>query len=276
MTDIRMDSLVNDTVGEVADEYHEVATSAEKFAFLPRGIEYQKEGIDNLDEFLDWASEKFEKAQRNPREGIGDSDHPGRPANQILMFICMANALKSELKMWTQLKNEEWESAWNSLVDAQEWSSSAKSADPISRFCSVTKYKEKLESHERFLFPPHQYVSPGMVVNLYECSICGEEYNSCPHLEGMAYNGVFCNRVIRDIEITEVSFVDEPHDKKARVRGHYVDEGFRNQMTWEVEDRDSDDDEELVGETPDYIDDEEVEDYLRIEATVMTADGVEE
>jgi hypothetical protein len=185
----------------------------------------------------------------------------------------MARALRSELQMWIRLKNEEWESAWDSLIDAQEWASSAKSADQISRFCGVDEYKEKLSNHEKFLFPPHQYVSPGMVVNSYECSICGEEYDSCPHLEGVAYNGVFCNRVLRDIEFTEVSLVDEPHDKRARVRGHYVDDGFRNQMTWEVnEDKEQD----PVGEIPDYIDDEEVNDFLQIEATVMAANDVDE
>lgn len=272
MTDVPTEPLLNENVVEVAEEYHEVATDAERFAFLPRGIKYQKDGIDDLDEFVEWARGKLKTAQRNPKNGIKDSDPPGRPANQILMFICMAKALRSELLMWVQLKNKEWESAWDSLVDAQDWVDSAISADSISKLCGVDGYEEKLTSHERFLFPPHQYMSPGMVVNSYECSICGEEYDSCPHLEGIAYNGVFCNRVLRDIELTEVSSVDEPHDKKARIRGHYIEDGFRNQMTWEVnEDKKAD----PVAETPDYIDDKEVDDFLQVEATVMTADDVE-
>jgi hypothetical protein len=53
MTDIPTKPLLNETVVNVAEEYHEVVTDAERFAFLPRGMEYQRDGVNNLDEFIE-------------------------------------------------------------------------------------------------------------------------------------------------------------------------------------------------------------------------------
>lgn len=264
MSESPEDALVHSLVEEVADNYHEIVNDAERFAFLPRSIEYQRDAIGSLSDFID-------EAEEIKRDLQIDEEIPGRAANQVLALICMAKAIRYELRMWVRLKEENWESAWTDFVDAQEYASSAIAADPIAHYCNVKKYQEKLRSIESFVFPPQQFVSPGMIVNTYECSICGDDYDTCPHLQGIAYNGVFCSRILRDIEATEVSFVDDPKDKKARVRGHQVEDGFRNQMTWEIEE-DLEGSEQLVGETPDHVDDDEVEDFLRIEATVMTAD----
>ncbi|QRG24097.1 CxxC motif protein [Halorubrum virus Humcor2] len=264
MSESPEDALVHSLVEEVVDSYHETVTDTERFAFLPRGIEYQREAIRSLSDFIDYAEEIKRDLQI-------DEEIPGRAANQVLALICMAKAVRHELRMWIRLKEENWESAWTDLVDAQEYASSAIAADSIARYCNVKTYQEKLGSIESSIFPPQQFVSPGLIVNTYECSICGEDYDTCPHLQGIAYNGVICSRILRDIEAREVSFVDDPRDKKARVRGHHVEDGFRNQMTWEIEE-DTEGSEHLVDETPDHVDDDEVEDFLRIEAAVMTAD----
>lgn len=264
MSESPEDALVHSSVVDVADDYHEVVTDAERFSFLPRGIEYQRDSIESLSNFIDDAEETKRDLQL-------DEEIPGRAANQVLALICMAKAIRYELRMWIELKEENWESAWADFVDAQEYASSAIAADPIAHYCNVKNYQEKLSSIEEFIFPPHQFVSPGMIVNMYECSICGNDYDTCPHLQGIAYNGVFCNRILRDIEATEVSFVDDPKDKKARVRGRHVEDGFRDQMTWEIKQREPEDSNPLVDNPPEYVDEDELEDFLRIEATVMTA-----
>jgi hypothetical protein len=64
------------------------------------------------------------------------------------------------------------------------------------------------------------------------CSICGQSYKKCPHIVGRAYMGRECHRIIGDVEILEVSLVDSPANKMARVIGFNDNEAFRGWMTW--------------------------------------------
>jgi len=94
---------MNETVEEFLEEYTETVQSCERFTFLPRGIEYQKEAIKDLTELL-------EKSGQIRIEVIKQDDEEA--ANQILVLRCMINALRYELKMWIDLKEEAWEKAW--------------------------------------------------------------------------------------------------------------------------------------------------------------------
>ncbi len=70
--------------------------------------------------------------------------------------------------------------------------------------------------------------SPGMLIRTAECSICGKDYEDCLHVKGRPYMGQFCARVIKDVEFTEVSFVDDPADKRCYITSYSDDGG----TTW--------------------------------------------
>jgi len=59
-------------------------------------------------------------------------------------------------------------------------------------------------------------ISPGMTVR-FECSICGKDPVICEHIPGKTYDGKVALMVAKDIQIDEVSIVDEPMQKETYV-----------------------------------------------------------
>lgn len=246
---------MNKTLEEFVKEYTETVHSCEKFCFLPRGVDYQKESIKDLSELL-------EKSAQIRIEMIEQADEAA--ANQVLTLRCMINALRYELKMWIDLKEEDWGMAWNALVDAQDSARSAKSAHEIAVQCNVKNYLGKLDMIEKFVFPPQTFNSPGLYVENFLCSICGEDYSDCTHIAGEPYWGFFCQRVVDGILGTrEVSIVENPEDKKARVTEHITDDGMiRNQLTWNKREMNEDEKENY---------DDQSDEGFTIRGIVMTA-----
>lgn len=250
---------MNEIVEEFVEEYAETVQTCEKFTFLPRGIEYQKEAIQDLSNLL-------EKSAKIRIELIEQEDEEA--ANQVLALRCMINALRFELKMWIDLKQEAWGKAWNALVDAQDSARSARSAHEIAVQFNVKNYLGKLEMVEKFVFPPQTFNSPGLYVENFLCSICGEDYSECDHIAGEPYWGFFCQRVVDGVLGTrEVSIVDNPEDKKARVTEHITDDGMiRDQLTWKKREMDEEEQEKYADRSGD--------DFI-IRGIVMTPDDTE-
>lgn len=250
---------MNEIVEDFVEEYTETVQSCEKFTFLPRGKEYQKEAIKDLSDLLEKSAQiRIEVIEQGEEEA----------ANQVLALRCMINALRYELKMWVDLKKEAWGTAWNALVDAQDSARSARSAHEITIQCNVKNYLNKLEVIEKFVFPPQTFNSPGLYVENFLCSICGEDYSECEHIAGEAYWGFFCQRVVDGVLGTrEVSIVDNPEDKKARVTEHITDDGMiRDQLTWKKREMDEEEQERYQ--------DRSDEDFI-IRGIVMTPDDTE-
>src|SRR5215216_1029710 len=79
------------------------------------------------------------------------------------------------------------------------------------------------------------FMSAGVVIKSSKCSICDALYEDCEHIKGKVYMGRFCGRMITDVaEIKEVSVVEDPADKRARVL--VIGDGTteRDYMTWRV------------------------------------------
>ena len=96
-------------------------------------------------------------------------------------------------------------------------------------------YASRLEPLEGLLFPPQIFMSAGVVIKSSKCSICDALYEDCEHFKGKVYMGRFCARMITDVaEIKEVSVVEDPADKRARVL--VIGDGTteRDYMTWRV------------------------------------------
>jgi hypothetical protein len=246
---------MNDTVEDFVETYTEVVESCERYAFLPRSIEFQRESIKNLTELFEESAQIREDVIRE-----GDED----AANQVLALRCMINALRYELKMWIDLKEENWDVAWNSMVDAQEFAKTARSAHDIAEQCNATNYLHKLEAIEEVIFPPQMFNSPALLVDRFTCSICRENYRECDHIAGQPYWGYFCQRVVDEIAGTrEVSIVDNPEDKKARITEFITDDDtIRDRLTWEETELDDDEKEQYA---------EQSDDGLIIRGIVMTA-----
>lgn len=197
---------------------------------MARAIELQRDAIERLSTFEKVLVEHKRDAQTRAAEG---------EANQLLALTTMLNVLRSELAMFVALMEDRAGAAWDHLVVAQNDVGAAVRAHPGAS--GFEPYSERLLLHERNLFPPQLFLSPGMTVGYSECSICSSPYGECVHVAGRAYMGEFCARVITEVSrLEEVSLVEHPKDKRRRIIAITDEDGVkRDFLTWRPEDEET-------------------------------------
>jgi len=192
---------------ELIREYNEVIDEAQKKTFFTVGIELQKEEIDNLQTYIDKLSvQRKEFAEKNN----------GNEANLIYCFERLAMIIQSELKMLVSLKEDEMAQAWDILVDCQVHLGTVIRNYPFESD-HLEHYLNRLHSYEKTLFPKMIFNSYGGFVKQSHCSICKSDYGDCDHIKGKLYNGEMCTRNITEVELEEISVVENPANKHCRV-----------------------------------------------------------
>ncbi|WP_034257683.1 HK97 family phage prohead protease [Altibacter lentus] len=188
-------------------EFNEVASRVQKKAFITIGIEIQKDEIDNLISYRQELSQLKEDFKKRKLE------------NEANLVYCIDNsllALQYELQMLVNIKEDKMSEAWGNLVNAQVIYGTVVRNYPFE-LESETGYLERLANYEKLLFPNLFFQSAGGIIKKSHCSICNEKYGKCNHLKGRLYNGEMCCRVITEMELEEVSLVDNPANKHCRV-----------------------------------------------------------
>ena len=215
---------MNDQLPPFVQRFNDLIKECEIYISIARAHELQIEAINRLEIMQNEIEE-----EKNSAIARDEDDY----ANLLLGCSCVATALSAELKMWVLLKREQPEEAWDQLVAAQMASVDAVRAH--EGFEHLEHHNKRLEAIEHLVFPPQVFISSGMIVRKQECSICGEEYEDCPHLVSKPYMGQFCYIIARDIELDHASIVEDPADKRCRVMNFSSDGITRNKMTWRVE-----------------------------------------
>ena len=180
-----------------------------RLCYVVRGKEFQQDGAKELSRLKKQAGELKSKA-------VEEQDNDS--ANMMLSCETFIDSVIHELLMWIAFKDDDPNSAWDHLISSQNCARiSLRAHDwPLARAAETRA--EKLHLIERIVFPPQSFLSTGMTVERTDCSICGTEYGECEHVVGRAYMGEMCCRIIRDIaELSDVSFVETPSDKRCRV-----------------------------------------------------------
>lgn len=203
---VKMDEEVVRLLHGIVD----IRENVEKVSNYPWNLEDKQKVVNQLSEFLEVANQ-FKQRVRGRSPVIS--------ANRILALECIATCWLEELEMWIDLKNEEYDEAWDHLITAQDFAESVAGAD--RRFAEkfhMKSYQKRLNVIEKIVFPQQVFVSPGMTIGSSKCSICGENYQDCDHIQGLAYNGEFCKVIMEEIRSADhLAIVDEPEDKRARV-----------------------------------------------------------
>lgn len=77
-------------------------------------------------------------------------------------------------------------------------------------------------------------LSPEMKIGWYQCTICLQNYENCPHDVGKNYSEKPCQLMPRDTEVITQSVVSMPKDPKARVTDLLIIEkkGSQTMFTW--------------------------------------------
>ncbi|MBB4593604.1 YecA family protein [Xanthomonas cannabis] len=113
---------------------------------------------------------------------------------------------------WRLITQSKCSDSWYSLQDCfdllrliKRWSSIA-----------VDSFESRLSQLES-AYPYKIFFSKGLVVEYFECSICGQDMDAviCPHRRGHLYRGVIARAIARgEMQLDHISAVDHPHDKR--------------------------------------------------------------
>lgn len=138
-------------------------------------------------------------------------------ANKLFCYQTIIDTLSNELQMWVALKDNKPDLAWTCLVEAQMAASHALSVHSVALDLNLERHLDRLDELEKRLFPPQIFSSVGTVIKHSYCSICKADYGDCNHIKGRVYKGEMCTRVIDDVELREISIVNEPASKHCRM-----------------------------------------------------------
>lgn len=153
-------------------------------------------------------------------------------ANKWLSIEYLGSSIKHGLLMFISLKENDPESAWNSLVSAQNYVNYCNSAYQLQNTRIQRRYANYFYMIENILFPPQEFLSPEMIIVESICTICERQITTCDHIRGEAYMGKMCfEKHTKIAKVCEISIVDVPADKRCRITHNY-DETIRiNTMT---------------------------------------------
>lgn len=188
-------------------EYNEIAAITQRKSFISIGIEIQKDEINFLEKYR---NELLELKKGFASKGL---------ENEANLVFCIENSLRVlqyELEMLVDIKEDRMSQAWGDLVNAQVIFGNVVRNYPFnSQF--LNGYMERLSLYEKLLFPELYFQSVGGIIKKSKCSICNEDYKICDHIKGRLYMGEMCCRIITEIDLEEVSFVENPANKHCRV-----------------------------------------------------------
>nr|GFC50839.1 hypothetical protein [Tanacetum cinerariifolium] len=189
------------------NEFNEMASISQRKAFITVGIEIQKEEIKVLKEYR-------EDLHALKKEFIKLESEIG--ANIVFCVESSLLAIQYELQMLVDIKEDKMGNAWDNLVDAQVVYGNVIKNSPIESLSNYG-YLDRLAQYEKLLFPNFYFQSVGGIIKKSHCSICNESFSRCEHIKGRLYMGELCCRVITEMDLEEVSFVDNPANKHCRI-----------------------------------------------------------
>lgn len=179
-----------------------------RFTYIVRGTEVQKNALQTLSDTLNHTKITKEYFIEQQNEHI---------ANTLLSYEILLDCLAKDIRVGLYIKNGEPSSAWNELVLAQKGLEALKRINFLKRDY-INDFQYRLYYLEKTLFPEQTFMSVGFITEDSECSICGELYDNCEHIKGLAYMGNLCFEIMKKCkELQEVSVVDIPADKRCRV-----------------------------------------------------------
>jgi len=211
-------------IPEFVQRFNQVIEDCEHLCSIARDSDLQRDASGKLEREIAEVIEEKNHAIKDGNENY---------ANCLLGCEYAARAILAELRMWLLLKREEPEAAWDQLINAQHALCAAMRAHV--GFSHLVEPLKRLSIIEDVVFPPQIFSSAGLIAGALRCSVCGEDYEECPHLAGKPYMGRFCAMIAENIELDHVAIVDRPADKRCRTVSFETNGGVRNRMTWRLE-----------------------------------------
>jgi hypothetical protein len=136
--------------------------------------------------------------------------------NDLFVLDRYVDFLSVDGDLWDKIVNQQFSSSWSSLQDALDLLRAIKSFSKID----IAFFETQLTELEK-AYPYSVFASVGMLVERFDCSICGLDIDSddCCHQRGQLYRGVMaCAVAHKIVKLDHVSLVTEPEDKRCVVQ----------------------------------------------------------
>ncbi|EMS84716.1 hypothetical protein [Leptospira noguchii] len=226
-----MNDKIEKSIKEVYDEAIEIIDESRKYLPFSRDIEFQKESLKKLREQISWI-----KSAKAIYAGALDETN----ANNYLYLQSCAYALISMLEVVIFTKEKSYHSAWDSIINAEEYIALGLRVAPEPEFLEeLSRHRQMME--KVFLPDIPFYNSMGAYMKGGKCSICRSNYGNCEHIDGLIYYGSMCKIIdITDLKINHSAIVTNPRDRRCIPLHFESKKGFmRDIFTWiETEDID--------------------------------------
>jgi hypothetical protein len=151
-------------------------------------------------------------------DALADSDDY---RNDLWVIERYINFLAKYGHLWQSVLDQRFSESWCLLQDSLDHLRSIKRFSHID----INFFEDQLLELER-TYPYNVFFSIGATVELFECSICGQDIDSqeCEHVRGNLYGGIMAYATARNItQLDHVSMVAHPADKRCVVS--YEDNG---------------------------------------------------
>lgn len=213
------------TIEQIRQAYNEHLENCTKYLFYTRSTEKQKEIVANLMTFK-------EEIKRYKYGAIKARNE--QAANILFHFQCILNSNISLLELWINLKSNKYNEAWDSLIEAEKYLEYGIKC--VDGHYGLEEYGKKLIEIEHSIFPGFPYYnSMGIIIKGGKCSICGQPFTKCKHIEEKIYWGRVC-RIIEPekIDIDHSAIVKIPKDRRCIITEISDEEGSMiNYFTWD-------------------------------------------
>ncbi len=144
--------------------------------------------------------------------------------NDIWVLNCFIQLIDAYGRTWEKITANQFVSSWDYLQSCFDLIRAIKKFSKIN----VQFFEQQLLALEK-LYPYNVFFSVGMVVEYFECSICGHHIDSpnCIHLPGNLYSGEMAKSIGKNImQIDHIAMTHNPHDKRCVVKYNDTDEAF--------------------------------------------------
>jgi hypothetical protein len=152
--------------------------------------------------------------------------------NKLLILLVLVKGLHDYTQLCHITTSGDWhennatvEEVWIKLCDCRErikFVSQFYQGEAIER---VIKDSDGLEMFFRDVFGNGSYLSPGIIMDKYLCSICHEDSRACLHVAGKLYGGRICSYRPVNPQFDHVAIVKVPKDRRCRI------------WSWHIQDR---------------------------------------
>lgn len=151
--------------------------------------------------------------------------------NDIFLLKQILSFHNHLVKFWEEICNAKYSSSWNYLQNCLD------SLRSINKFALNNQKTDYLNFFEKQLlileklYPYNIFLSTGMEVGFYECSICGKNIDSfeCEHEIGELYSGEIAIAIAKGVvNLDHVAMVKHPNDKRCVIQYDDNSDQFMN------------------------------------------------